>query len=78
MFFDKNYIELICSPDILVDESDAMSNEDTIRWLDELGLRYEYEERAAIYEYDAGFSRKEADSRALREIVERIRSNEPK
>jgi hypothetical protein len=78
MFFDKNYIELICSPDILVDESDVMSNEDTIRWLDELGLRYEYEERAAIYEYDAGFSRKEADRRALREIVERIRSNEPK
>jgi hypothetical protein len=76
MFFDKNYIELICSPDILVDESDAMSNEDTIRWLDELGLRYEYEERAAIYEYDAGFSRKDADSRALREIVERIRRNE--
>ena len=72
MFFDKNYIELICSPDILVDESDAMSNEDTIRWLDELGLRYEYEERAAIYEYDAGFSREEADRMAFKDISNQI------
>ncbi|MBW8036372.1 MAG: hypothetical protein FVQ79_12265 [Planctomycetes bacterium] len=36
--------------------------------------RYEYEERAAILEYDGGLSRIEADSQALREIFERIRS----
>ena len=34
--------------------------------------RIEFEERAAILEYDGGLSRNEADSRALREIVERI------
>ncbi len=34
--------------------------------------RVEYEERAAILEYDGGLSRTEADSQALREIVERL------
>ena len=34
--------------------------------------RIEFEERAAILEYDGGLSRTEADSQALREIVERI------
>ena len=38
--------------------------------------RYEYEERAAILEYDGGLSRIEADRQALREIFERIRSIE--
>ncbi len=38
--------------------------------------RYEYEERAAILEYDGGMSREEADRQALREIIERIRSIE--
>jgi hypothetical protein len=33
--------------------------------------RYEFEERAAILEYDAGFSRAEADRRASREIIGR-------
>ena len=34
--------------------------------------RVEFEERAAILEYDGGLSRTEADSQALREIVERL------
>ncbi len=42
--------------------------------IDELPMdwRIEYEERAAILEYDGGFSRNEADSQALHEIAERI------
>ena len=75
MFFDKNYIERICSPDILVDVHREMSVEEAICWLEEQGLRYEYEERAAILEYDAGLSRDAADRQALHEIVERINQN---
>ena len=73
MFFDKTYIELICSPDILLDEHHGMTTEETISWIEEQGLRYEYEERAAILEFDGGLSREEADSQALHEIIERIR-----
>ena len=74
MFFDKSYIELICSPDILVDERNDMTVEEAINWLDEQGLRYEFEERAAILEYDGGLSRDEADSQALQEIEGRIKN----
>ncbi len=35
--------------------------------------RIEYEERAAILEYDGGLSRDEADRQALREISERMK-----
>jgi len=35
--------------------------------------RVEYEERAAILEYDGGLSRDEADRRAFVEILERIK-----
>jgi hypothetical protein len=72
MFFDKNYIERICSPDILVDVHHEMSFEETICWLEEQGLRYEYEERSAILEYDAGLNRDAADRQALREITARL------
>ena len=34
--------------------------------------RYEYEERAAILEYDGGMSREEADKQAFREIIKRL------
>ena len=34
--------------------------------------RIEYEERAAILQFDGGLSRNEADRQALREIAERI------
>ena len=72
MFFDKNYIELICSPNILLDEHNKMSVEETICRLEEQGLRYEFEERAAILEYDGGLSRDDADRQALHEIADRI------
>ena len=35
--------------------------------------RIDWEERAAILEYDAGLSREEADRQALHEVVERLR-----
>lgn len=35
--------------------------------------RIEFEERAAILEYDGGLSRNEADRRAFKEILERIK-----
>ena len=35
--------------------------------------RIEYEERAAIMQFDGGLSREEADRRAFREILERIK-----
>ncbi len=72
MFFDKSYIERICSPDILTDESCNMTAEESISWIEGQGLRYEFEERAAILEYDGELSRHEADKQALREIMERI------
>ena len=72
MFFDKNYIEQICSPDILADKHHGMTFEEAIGRLDEQGLRYEFEERAAILEYDGGLSRDEADRQAVREITDRI------
>ncbi len=72
MFFDISYIELICSPDILGDEHHDMTVEETISRLDVQGLRYEFEERAAILEYDGGLTREEAEVQALREICERI------
>ncbi len=37
-----------------------------------IDLRYEYEERAAILEYDGGLSRQAAECQAVREIAERI------
>ena len=35
--------------------------------------RIEYEERAAILQFDGGLSRNEADRRAFKEILERIK-----
>lgn len=58
--------------DSAADERHDMTVEEATSWLDEQDLRYEFEERAAILEYDGGLSRNEADSQALHEIVERI------
>ncbi len=38
--------------------------------------RIEFEERAAILEYDGGLTREDAETQALTEIAERIRSTE--
>ena len=35
--------------------------------------RIDFEERAAILEYEGGLSREEADRKALQEIIERLR-----
>ncbi len=45
--------------------------------LDSLSMdwRIEYEERAAILEYDGGLTREEAERQALREITERIKTD---
>ena len=75
MFFDKSYIELICSPDILTDERHDMTVEETINWIDEQALRYEFEERAAILQWDGGLSREDADKQALQEILERLKKS---
>ncbi len=63
----------------LVNDSDAdehhdMSVEEAISWLEGQGLRYEFEERAAILEYDGDgdLTREDADKQALREIWVRI------
>ena len=74
MYFDKNYIELICSPAILTDEHQNTTYEDAVIRFDELGLRYEFEERAAILEYDGGLSRENAEVQAIQEIRERIKN----
>jgi hypothetical protein len=48
----------------------------TLADIDDLPMdwRIEYEERAAILEYDGGLSRNEADAQALVEIKRRIQS----
>ena len=53
-----------------------MTNEGAISWREGQGLRYEYEERAAILEYDGGLSQDEADRQALHEIMARIKDTE--
>ena len=49
-------------------------NSQALTDIDDLSIdwRIEFEERAAILEYDGGLSRNEADSQALREIAERV------
>jgi hypothetical protein len=48
----------------------------TLTDIDDLPMdwRIEYEERAAILEYDGGLNRNEADAQALAEIKRRIQS----
>ena len=82
MFFDLSYLEKITSPEILdpkvgtapaeVDISDMVSSPGDLP----IDWRIEFEERAAILEYDGGLSREEADVQALQEIAERIRDAE--
>ena len=51
---------------------DILIPSDLDRW--PMDWRIEYEERAAILEYDGGLSRAEADRQALREIQERMKT----
>jgi len=41
-----------------------------------MAWRIDYEERAAILEYDGGLTREQADRQALREIVQRMQDGQ--
>ena len=43
-----------------------------IQIIDQAGYRYEYEERAAILEYDGGLNRQDAERQAANEITNRL------
>ena len=60
--------------DSATDKRHDITLDEEIRWLEEQGLRYEFEERAAILEYGGGLSRDKADAQALVEIKRRIQS----
>jgi hypothetical protein len=49
---------------------DALLNE-LLAEIEDKGLRYEYEERAAILEYDGGLDRVDADRAAAVEVLRR-------
>lgn len=51
-----------------------MTIHEAISWLEGQGLRYDYEERAAILEYDGGLTREDAETQALIEIQNRIQN----
>jgi len=69
MIFSLEYIKQITSPDFLL----RNNVDDAMKQIERMGLRYEYEERAAILEYDGGLNREEAERRSLQEIEERIK-----
>jgi hypothetical protein len=47
--------------------------EAAIQKIEQAGYRYEFEERAAILEYDGGLCRQDAEQQATDEIIERYR-----
>lgn len=63
-----------------IESSDCLSHDpgltSKLAEIDSLGLRYEYEERAAILEYDGGLCREDADRVAASEILNRKPSAE--
>ncbi len=61
--------------DSAADEHLGMTFEEAISWLNEKGLRYEFEERAAILEYDVGLTREDAETQAFDEIQKRMETN---
>ena len=69
MIFSLEYIKQITSPDFLL----RNIVDDAMKQIERMGLRYEYEERAAILEYDGGLNREEAERQSLQEIEERIK-----
>jgi len=69
MIFSLEYIKQITSPDFLL----RNNVDDAMKQIERMGLRYEYEERAAILEYDGGLNREEAERQSLQEIEERIK-----
>ena len=57
-----------CDGDVVADI--ASPSDLPINW------RIDFEERAAILEYDGGLSREDADKQALEEIIERLKRSE--
>ena len=75
IFFSLDEIHRITSPEYLnekVRQDDDVVVDGLIEKITTAGYRYEYEERAAILEYDGGLSRKAADAQALDEIKHRM------
>lgn len=81
MNYSKDIVRWLISDDCL----NTAQDDDTQHLLDELvmkieqaGLRYEYEERASILEYEGKMSRYDADRVAAIEIMERLAGNKAK
>ena len=81
MNYSKDIVGWLISDDCL----NTAQDDDTQHLLDELvakieqaGLRYEYEERASILEYEGKMSRYDADRVAAIEIMERLAGNKAK
>jgi hypothetical protein len=68
MIFSLEYIKQITSPDFLL----RNHVDDVLKQIERMGLRYEYEERAGILQFDGGLSRDAAEKQALEEIRTRI------
>jgi len=49
----------------------CMTFAQAVEYFEQQGLRYEFEERAAILEYDGGLGRDQAERQAINELFER-------
>ncbi|MGD0572295.1 MAG: hypothetical protein ABSB11_04675 [Sedimentisphaerales bacterium] len=70
MIFSLEYIKQITNPDFLL----RNHVDDVLKQIERMGLRYEYEERAGILQFDGGLSRDAAEKQALEEIRTRIKN----
>ena len=75
MFFSMDEIKRITSPEYLHKEDDTvLLLVGLVEEIDAAGYRYEYEERAAILEYEGGMCRYDAERVAACEIMDRIKA----
>ncbi len=65
MSLDLNFID-----ELIQEPATKMSFADAVKHFESRGMRYELEERAAILEYDAGFTRHVAEKRAVKELLD--------
>jgi len=70
MIFSLEYTKQITNPDFLL----RNHVDDVLKQIERMGLRYEYEERAGILQFDGGLSRDAAEKQALEEIRTRIKN----
>ncbi len=69
---DEKYHDVDASEDDGADVGQANINallDELLKEIDQKDLRYEYEERAAILEYDGGLTREDADRVAAVEVL---------